>query len=1348
MSHLGYEDQNSIRRRGRTWRWLILAVAVFTGASQSFAQAPANDDFANRTSATGVSFSAGGSTLNASKETGEADHAGSTGGASVWWTWQATGDGRVTIDLAGSDFDTLLAVYAGADLPSLVLRAANDDDSANNRNTSRIELDVLRNEVLQIAVDGHNGASGTVALSIDLTLSETAPLLISDVEDQTVFIPTNQLSLPVTFSASFYAHPPAAYEWTRDGINVTGATNETLSLVATTNDHLAAFQLLASNTIFFETSSVAVLRVVPASFNDNFAARIDIGAAGDRLATGEGNVTHYRGYGDASNATREAGEGNHAGFAGANSSWWTWTASQSGNVIVDTFGSSFDTLLAVYTGDTLGGLSLLVENDDLSTTASGVSSLSFAAIAGMTYQIAVDAKSSPGAIVMNLRHEVFNDSFADRKQITGQAIQSTANNGNATREPAEPALAGISTDKSLWWSWMAPSNGPVTVDTAGSDFDSVLGVFTGNDLGSLQVVSVNDDYASNTTSRVRFDAQAGQVFQFLIAGKGVGTNAASGQIVLNLRQGASFNDLFVDRVPVFGQSAIVVGANSLATDESGEPNHLPNAAGKTIWWSWVAPADGPTTIDTAGSDFDTILAVYVGARVDGLTLIENNNDHDAVRTSQVQFIAEAGVEYQIVVDGFSAATGAIRLELLQTQPQPAGGNDAFANRFIITGLSAQLSGVNTNATKEVGEPDHADNAGGKSLWWTWTATTNGIAVFTTVGSDFDTMIAAYTGDTISGLSFVGSDDDNGGNLSSRLTFLAESGRTYQLAVDGFRKEGSSVTTTAAGNVALNLAFTPGEVVVQNDYFTNRVAIVGTNATVIGSNIGASRESGEPSHASLDDGRSVWWSWTPTRNGPVTIDTLVARFDTVLAVYTGEQLGNLILVEEHDDIAQQDDETYDKSRVDFEAVAGVEYLIAVDGYLAAGDVAVRVQQDLDTPRGITIIRQPLDQIRFGTGQSGNRDAVFGVNALGSGPLAFQWQRNGVDLAEATNRWLVVTDPETATAGEYRAVVSNGASNVLSSGALLVVESHVFNDHFTNHTALSGLVATGRSAPRGAGREPGEPQHEERPLGNSLWWSWRAPADGLVRFDTIGSSFDTTLSVYRGADVASLSPVISNDDIDLDRGILLSGLLMTATQDEQYFIAVDGYKTNFANGTVILNISQPPAAPVVTSSLAARNLSPGATTLLSVAADGVHPISFYQWYRDSTLIAGATNRNLTLFDLQRAQSGAYNVTVSNTMGGFTNVPIAILGVIEPQLLRAPVILSNGFVRLRFRDLGGSATTDFSRLEVHSTDNPGGPNVLWLTNTANISRDGEYLMFEEDGAGRNQRFFRVVEREVSLP
>src|SRR5437763_12486217 len=74
-------------------------------------------------------------------------------------------------------------------------------------------------------------------------------------------------------------------------------------------------------------------------------------------------------------------------------------------------------------------------------------------------------------------------------------------------------------------------------------------------------------------------------------------------------------------------------------------------------------------------------------------------------------------------------------------------NDAFASAHAISGPSGSVTGSNVDATAEPGEPDHG-NTGGASVWYAWTAPSSGAVTFTTAGSSFDTLLAAYTGSTV------------------------------------------------------------------------------------------------------------------------------------------------------------------------------------------------------------------------------------------------------------------------------------------------------------------------------------------------------------------------------------------------------------------------------------------------------------------------------------------------------------------------------------------------------------------------------------------------------------------------
>ena len=123
--------------------------------------------------------------------------------------------------------------------------------------------------------------------------------------------------------------------------------------------------------------------------------------------------------------------------------------------------------------------------------------------------------------------------------------------------------------------------------------------------------------------------------------------------------------------------------------------------------------------------------------------------------------------------------------------QPA--NDAFVNATTLTGTNGSVTGSSIGATKEPGEPAHAFNAGGASIWFSWQAPISGAVTFDTIGSDFDTLLGVYTGSSVSSLTVVASDDDIGGGIyQSLVQFVASAGTTYKIAVDGYDGEFGSV----------------------------------------------------------------------------------------------------------------------------------------------------------------------------------------------------------------------------------------------------------------------------------------------------------------------------------------------------------------------------------------------------------------------------------------------------------------------------------------------------------------------------------------------------------------------------
>lgn len=151
-------------------------------------------------------------------------------------------------------------------------------------------------------------------------------------------------------------------------------------------------RIIESNEKNNSTRIMVNLRDIKAPRNDNFANRIVL--TGSSISVNGHN----------SQATVEPGEPQHSDHPGGASAWWSWTAPANSRVTISTLGSTFDTLLGVYTGNSLDKLKRITRNDDDPTADTRTSRVSFQAVKGITYQIAVDGyNAAMGRIHLSIR---------------------------------------------------------------------------------------------------------------------------------------------------------------------------------------------------------------------------------------------------------------------------------------------------------------------------------------------------------------------------------------------------------------------------------------------------------------------------------------------------------------------------------------------------------------------------------------------------------------------------------------------------------------------------------------------------------------------------------------------------------------------------------------------------------------------------------------------------------------------------------------------------------------------------------------------------------------------------------
>lgn len=820
---------------GQTYYMAVDGVNGAEGAvAATIGMPPANDDFANSTVLQGTAIERTVSTNFASSEEGEPAHfPGRGNGESVWFTWTAPENGRTAIIVGSTFAPAIVAVYTGDRIDALSL--VSRDFSENQR--SQVVFEATAGTIYRIAVDSTGFSLINAPFSLNM--------------------------LPV---------PP----------NETFANATTLEGLRTT--------IIGTN----------------------------------------------------AGARREPGEPNNNYNSGP-SVWYRWTAPVSGEVGL--YGERLDKpilrsiVLNIFTGDAVNNLTHVRED-----LGNGIGRDAFArwqAVAGRTYHIQVTSldrsgiAGGPGPFRLDLRpiaeHVAPNATFGNAIELDGSTVYNfRTHNYGLSPEPGEPRHGGVSPQESLWWRFTAPASGRYAVGTGQSEGALITAVYRTTDpanpsFASLEPVAHNHGSAAMAFPDVAWNAQADETYYIALERVAGGR----GRVIFHFHR-VPDNIVHMRAATLTGDTATVITHNWGAVREPGEPTLGANASrlgSRSLWWQWTAPATGRYIVDTFGSrtpvaedgipypdrteyGFATRLGVFTGSSLSNLNQVAvatrtvpgsyGNSWLSEAAWSRVEFHATEGTTYKFLVNGINidrteneeqTNTGRIQLNLAPATPPP---NATFVGATVITELPHQTLQSTLGATKEPGEPAHGGIHGGRSLWWKWTATESGPMVASTAGALYDdfharrTGLGVYTGDRVSGLVTVASDQNGAGlntgdNTWSLATFEAVAGTTYYFGVDA----------QFPGNLSFILTRPP-----ENDRFADATEMRGSRWTALGHNLGANREPGEPrvdgGYISEPDNnfRSVWWRWTAPASGEISLDTLGSESVNVIAVFTGNAVDAL------------------------------------------------------------------------------------------------------------------------------------------------------------------------------------------------------------------------------------------------------------------------------------------------------------------------------------------------------------------------------------------------------------------------------------------------------------------------
>lgn len=811
--------------------------------------------------------------------------------------------------------------------------------------------------------------------------------------------------------------------------------------------------------------------------------------------------------------------------ANGNAVWYSWTAPSSGPTSVSLASSLFDTRLGVYTGAAIGALTSVVTNDNFNNTLQ--SKVTFDAVAGTTYQIAVAGKSGATGIfsLAITRPVILNDDFDAATAFTGNLtlaspLALTGNNTTATSEAGDPRQS--SAKPSVWWKWTCAADGLYQVDTAGSSFDTTLGVYTGASVNATTEVGYHDNVSSVVkTSLVRWLGTAGVDYYFRVSG----SLNATGTVTLNLSvvPTVSISGMVTSAPGVgLGNVTITTGTRS-TTSNSSTGNYLIDfltdgnytLTPTRIGYSFL-PATQTANITVATGNYTTanFTQAYTiagkvtyngvglaGVKISGNTTIGNATTDSAgaylfskvppgsytLNATLLDYVFSADIPVSLPTGGVMGNSSSNNFTA--TLPVPANDTFASANATSFNGtvsgfVSITANGTNRGSGNETGESFRMGE-GKNSVWWKWDCPTSGTYQIQTTGSSFNTTLGVYTGASVNATTEIAWNDSNGSAITSLCRWDATAGTSYYFRVSGYSGATGNVTLTLtalysiSGTVALNGSGITN-IVVGNSTAAMSATVNATTGNYVLTNVPAGNYTLTPSPTT--------YSFTPA--------TLSANVTT--ANLTGQ---------------------------DFAASYAISGLVTLYGASLAN---------------VTI-------------SDGNRTVLTAANGTYTFPSA-----------------TIGNYTLTPTLGNYTFTpVTKQVTSTPSSNNFVAVPVPPSNDSFSSATTVNGTVSSGNNVTvtgtnYGATSETNEPRSTSS---RSVWWQWTPVTTGLYQVETTGSSFSTTLGIYTGASVNATTEIGYNTT----NGTVTTSLLRwVATAGQAYYFRIGGATTTSGNITLGLSL----------------------------------------------------------------------------------------------------------------------------------------------------------------------------------
>ncbi len=641
-------------------------------------------------------------------------------------------------------------------------------------------------------------------------------------------------------------------------------------------------------------------------------------------------------------------------------------------------------------------------------------------------------------------------------------------------------------------------------------------------------------------------------------------------------------DICVNAISITEVTDLAFNTSTLYT-ASGEN---PGCGGGTdpidIWYAYTPSSSGTATFDLCGSSYDSRLGIYDACGGSVLACNDNNGPACSGWNASIEMSVTSGTTYYIQVGGNNANTGAGDLTI-SLIPTPA--NDICANALSINEVSdLPFSTINANASGE--NPGCGGTADPIDIWYAYTATQTGSAVFSLCGSDYDTRIAVWDACGGSVLAcnenayFCSYNDQN-----SILTMNVVTGSTYYVQVGG------EDAITGDGYLSIFVTSTT----ITNDECANAISVNGpslTPYTTVSATAGGLRPS---CLAGTDvDPIDIWFSYTAATTGVVNIGLCDSYYDSQIAVY--DACGGA-------ELACNDDDgpgcPHKGASVQVSVTAASTYYIQVfgwDGATGNGDLSIElVQQPTNDDCANAIAINEVTDEPFTTtvnataggdnpGCGGATDPVdiwYAYTPTAAGIAHFDLCDSPFDtrlaIWDACSGTVLACndDNDYCSVGSAQSYISmqvststtyyvqvGGKNAATGTGDLTIVLTPLpTNDDCANAIAINEVTDLGFTTTAGVttgGDNPGC-GGGTNPL--DIWYAYTPTATGLALFDLCGSNFNTRIALW---DACGGTVLACNDDNGPGCTGTNASLEYNVSTGNTYYVQVGGNNASTGDG----------------------------------------------------------------------------------------------------------------------------------------------------------------------------------------